>query len=85
MSMITVSEAHDRLRRNSRVRVDNESVDLNDCLGRVLAADVVSSIDVPPADNSAMDGYALRREDLSLIHISEPTRLLVQSRMPSSA
>ena len=63
MSMITVSEAHDRLRRNSRVRVDNESVDQNDCLGRVLAADVVSSIDVPPADNSAMDGYALSRED----------------------
>ena len=65
MSMITVHEAHERLRRNNRVRVDDESVDLKDCLGRVLAADVVSSIDVPPADNSAMDGYALRREDWS--------------------
>jgi len=63
MSMITVFEAHERLRSNNRVRVDDESVDLKDCLGRVLAADVVSSIDVPPADNSAMDGYALRRED----------------------
>ena len=65
MSMITVHEAHDRLRSNNRIRVDDESVDLKDCLGRVLAADVVSSIDVPPADNSAMDGYALRREDWS--------------------
>ncbi|MDX2418668.1 MAG: molybdopterin molybdotransferase MoeA [Xanthomonadales bacterium] len=63
MNMITVSEAHERLRSNNRVRVDDESVDLKECLGRVLAADVVSSIDVPPADNSAMDGYALRRED----------------------
>jgi len=63
MSMITVSEAHERLRSNNRVRVGDESVDLKDCLGRVLAGDVVSSIDVPPADNSAMDGYALRRED----------------------
>ncbi|MGB7451566.1 MAG: gephyrin-like molybdotransferase Glp [Lysobacterales bacterium] len=63
MNMITVSEAHERLGSNNRVRVDDESVDLKECLGRVLAADVVSSIDVPPADNSAMDGYALRRED----------------------
>lgn len=63
MSMITVQEAHARLRAKNRIRVDDETVDLKDCLGRVLVADVVSSIDVPPADNSAMDGYALRRED----------------------
>ena len=63
MSMITVTEAHARLRANNRLRVADESVELKDCLGRVLAADVVSSIDVPPADNSAMDGYALRRAD----------------------
>ncbi|HEV6968525.1 gephyrin-like molybdotransferase Glp [Roseateles sp.] len=31
--------------------------------GRVLAADLVSPVDVPPADNSAMDGYALRAAD----------------------
>ena len=63
MSMITVSEAHEHLSSNNRIRVDDQSVDLKDCLGRILAADVVSSIDVPPADNSAMDGYALRRDD----------------------
>jgi molybdopterin molybdotransferase len=34
------------------------------CLGRVLAQDVVSALDVPPADNSAMDGYALRCADV---------------------
>ena len=33
-------------------------------LGRVLAHDIVSPIDVPPHDNSAMDGYALRGADL---------------------
>ena len=31
-----------------------------DALGRVLAADVVSLLDVPPADNTSMDGYAMR-------------------------
>ena len=42
---------------------DIEAVSTFDALGRVLAADVVSAIDVPPADNSSMDGYALRSSD----------------------
>jgi molybdopterin molybdotransferase len=41
-----------------------ESVALRSALGRVLARDVVSAIDVPSHDNSAMDGYALRGADL---------------------
>jgi molybdopterin molybdotransferase len=42
-----------------------ESVALRSALGRVLARDTVSAIDVPSHDNSAMDGYALRGADLS--------------------
>ncbi len=42
-----------------------ESVALRSALGRVLARDVVSGIDVPGLDNSAMDGYALRGGDLA--------------------
>ncbi|MEN9383180.1 MAG: Molybdopterin molybdenumtransferase [Pseudomonadota bacterium] len=41
-----------------------ETVPLFSALGRVLAEDVVSPISVPPHDNSAMDGYALRGADL---------------------
>jgi len=63
MSMITVDEAHARLRSFHQVLADNETVSLKGSLGRVLAADIVSGINVPPADNSAMDGYALNRED----------------------
>ena len=37
---------------------------IRDALGRVLARDVVSAIDVPAHDNSAMDGFALRGSDL---------------------
>ena len=37
---------------------------MRDALGRVLAADVISPIDVPGHDNSAMDGYAVRFADL---------------------
>jgi len=51
-----------------------ESVAIRSALGRVLARDVISPIDVPAADNSAMDGYALRGADLA---DNAPTRLRV--------
>lgn len=41
-----------------------ETIPLKQALGRVLAADLISPLDVPLADNSAMDGYALRSSDL---------------------
>ena len=41
-----------------------ERVNLADSLGRVLAQDVDSDVDMPPFDKAAMDGYACRREDL---------------------
>jgi len=63
MSMLSVAEACSRLAQNNHVRVGSENKSLSQCLGRVLASDIVSSIDVPPADNSAMDGYALFSKD----------------------
>ncbi len=43
----------------------SEQVATFDADGRVLAQDVVSALQVPPQDNSAMDGYAVRRADLA--------------------
>ena len=63
MSMISVAEAHEFLARNQRVLAKPETVALRKCLGRILASDIISAVDVPPADNSAMDGYALFSED----------------------
>jgi molybdopterin molybdotransferase len=51
-----------------------EQVALRSALGRVLAADVISPINVPAHDNSAMDGYALRGADL---RADAPTTLAV--------
>ena len=45
---------------------DIETVPLNAALHRVLAAPVVSTIDVPGWDYSAMDGYALRAADAAV-------------------
>ena len=42
----------------------NERVALHEAAGRILAEDIASSIDLPPFDNSAMDGYAVRAEDV---------------------
>lgn len=43
-----------------------EMLAIRSSLGRVLARDIVSAIDVPAHDNSAMDGYALRGSDLAV-------------------
>ena len=75
MSMISVPEAIARLCENSHVRVSKETCELKACAGRVLATDIVAGINVPPADNSAMDGYALRLEDWQgadhFLHVSQ--------------
>ncbi|MCR3957772.1 molybdopterin molybdotransferase MoeA [Aeromonas veronii] len=44
---------------------DSEQLPLLEALGRVLASDIASPLAVPPFDNSAMDGYAVRLEDLA--------------------
>jgi molybdopterin molybdotransferase len=51
-----------------------EMLALRSALGRVLARDIVSPIDVPTHDNSAMDGYALRGAELS---VDAPTRFAI--------
>jgi molybdopterin molybdotransferase len=60
--MISVEEALDRILSCVDVLGYEEKPVLN-CLGQVLAEDVYSTIDIPPLDNSAMDGYAVRAED----------------------
>ena len=61
--MLSVNDAIAALLREARPLVGHERIDLLDGLGRTLAEDVVAAIDVPPGDNSAMDGYALRHAD----------------------
>jgi len=58
-----------------------ESVATFDALGRVLASDVRSALDVPPADNTSMDGYALRCADVP----AAGTVLPVSQRIPAGA
>ena len=52
-----------------------EEVELAEALGRTLAQTVQSADDIPPFDNSAMDGYALRAEDTAAAAEGAPVRL----------
>jgi len=54
-----VDEALTRILREVTPIRESEVVPLNKACGRVLAADAISPMNVPPADNSAMDGYAI--------------------------
>lgn len=62
--LLSVDQALGRLLRAAVPVTETEQVGLLDTAGRVLAADIASIVDVPPADNSAMDGFAFRLADL---------------------
>ena len=60
--MLSVEQALEKILGYVDV-LEGEPKPILDCLGQVLAEDVYSTINIPPLDNSAMDGYAVRAED----------------------
>ncbi|MGN6393871.1 MAG: molybdopterin molybdotransferase MoeA [Gemmatimonadales bacterium] len=60
-------------------------VPLDDALDSVLAEDVVSPLDVPAWANSAMDGYAVRQQDVAGASEARPVRLRVVEHIPAGA
>ena len=83
--MLTVSSAVKKLITQAQPLVDDrrgaglESVPVSEALGRVSAADIDSAIDVPPAANSAMDGYAFCAADAA----ANKHRLMISQRIPA--
>tara|TARA_B110000902_G_scaffold36355_2_gene38422 strand:- start:1713 stop:2945 length:1233 start_codon:yes stop_codon:yes gene_type:complete len=65
-SLTSVPAAQQQIMATAKCVLTSECVSLFHSRGRVLSGPVVSTVAVPPADNSAMDGYALRVEDLYL-------------------
>ncbi len=61
--MITYEEAINIVRQNL-ILLGAERVDIKESLNRVLREDIISDMDMPPFDKSAMDGYACRKEDI---------------------
>lgn len=76
--LMRVDEARELLAAVVAPVTSHEAVALHQALGRILAEDVVSPVDIPPAPNSAVDGYALFHADLDP---ERETRLPVVGRV----
>jgi len=74
--MISVEEACTYILKHFQP-LEAERVALLDALDRVLAEDVISEMNVPPFNNSAMDGYAVRAEDIEHASRENPAVLRV--------
>ena len=80
--MIPVDEALNKILSHVQP-LGFEKVSLLDALGRVIAEDIFAKRNIPPLDNSAMDGYALRSEDVRQASEDHPIRLVVIEDLPA--
>lgn len=80
--MISVREAAGRIVAGVPV-LGTEEVPLLAAVGRVLAEDVVSPLDLPAHTNSAMDGYAVRAQDVQGASAESPVRLRIVDDVPA--
>jgi molybdopterin molybdotransferase len=76
--LMPVDEAERLIRERVTPVAETETVALASAAGRVLAEDLLAHVDLPPFDNSAVDGYAVRHADLAR---ESETRLAVVDRV----
>jgi len=70
--MLSAAQLLDALLERARGVTASETVQVTHALGRVLAAAQTSALTVPPLDNSAMDGYAVRVADVTVSDVRLP-------------
>jgi molybdopterin molybdotransferase len=75
-SMITPDEARHCVLKNTSL-LQSETISHGQSLGRTLAQDIIAPLNLPPFDNSAMDGYAVRAADVQDATPENPVRLRV--------
>ncbi len=80
--MISVAEALQTILEHIAV-LGTERVNLLNALGRVLAEDVISPLTIPPSDNAAMDGYAVRYDDMKGAMPQRAARLKICGDIPA--
>jgi len=61
---LSKNELIDLLKKISLEKLESEKVELFEAEGRILSSDIISSIDLPPFNNSAVDGYAIHNDNL---------------------
>ena len=80
--MISVEEAVARIAAIVRP-LPFATAPLADALHRFASNDVLSPLNLPPFDNSAMDGYAVRAQDLIAASSENPKTLKMRARLPA--
>ncbi len=80
--MISVEEALDKILSHIQP-LGYEKVSILEALGRVIAEDLYAPRDIPPLDNSGMDGYAVNWEGIQLASPDHPVRLEVIEDLPA--
>ena len=63
---LTKKQIIDLFKKQKKLISSSEIIDLQYSEGRILAQDIKSQINIPPFNNSAVDGYALLKNDLNL-------------------
>lgn len=81
--MLSVTEARERILSHFQATAE-ETIPLIECANRILAVDIVAAHDLPPFDNSAMDGFAIRAVDSSTGGAS-PLALSVVADIPAGS
>ena len=79
--MLSAVEALALLLKNASPVNEEETVPTQAALGRVLAKDIASQVDVPPLDNTSMDGYAVRSSEIKQVG----TVLRMAQRIPAGS
>jgi molybdopterin molybdotransferase len=82
--MLQLEEARQRVLAAVRA-LPHEQISLLDAAQRFVGVDLTASIDLPPFDNSAMDGYAVVAADLQMASSKQPVRLKVTEHIPAGA
>ncbi|MBI4495851.1 MAG: molybdopterin molybdotransferase MoeA [Deltaproteobacteria bacterium] len=82
--MISVEDAIGRILEQIP-RLGKERVNILDSRGRVLAEEIEASMDIPPWNNAAMDGYAVRWADIRQASPKKPVRLKVLADLPAGS
>ncbi len=80
--MLSVNEARTRILAHFSP-LESEFVAPQDALGRVLAGKIVTSFDLPPFDNSSVDGFAVCEADLAVANAGSPITLPVIGDIPA--
>ena len=80
--MLTVDQARTRI-LDAVTRMPTKKCDIVDSLGSVLAQNVYADENIPPFDNSAMDGYALIAGDVKAASDENPVTLDVIETIPA--